>query len=80
LVEALYYEYKPDGRDKTTQIQSVPHYVCATEPNRLMLFGETIAAYCENLTNRTIHCEGRMQRCSMSAGGTFCNHCVLRVK
>jgi hypothetical protein len=23
------------------------HYVSATEPNRLMLFGETVAVYCE---------------------------------
>jgi hypothetical protein len=26
------------------------HYVPATEPNRLMLFGETVAVYCENHT------------------------------
>jgi hypothetical protein len=26
------------------------HYVSATEPNRLMLFRETVAAYCENHT------------------------------
>jgi hypothetical protein len=24
------------------------HYVSATKPNRLMLFGETVAVYCEN--------------------------------
>jgi hypothetical protein len=36
---------------RNTQIQSVPHrthYVSATEPNRLMLFGETVAVCCEN--------------------------------
>jgi hypothetical protein len=27
------------------------HYVSATKPNRLMLFGETVAVYCENHTN-----------------------------
>jgi hypothetical protein len=26
------------------------HYVSATKPNRLMLFGETVAVYCENRT------------------------------
>jgi hypothetical protein len=26
------------------------HYVSATNPNRLMLFGETVAVYCENHT------------------------------
>jgi hypothetical protein len=25
-------------------------YVSATKPNRLMLFGETVAVYCENYT------------------------------
>jgi hypothetical protein len=29
------------------------HYVFATEPNRLMLFGETVAVYCENHTEHT---------------------------
>jgi hypothetical protein len=24
------------------------HYVSSTKPNRLMLFGETVAVYCEN--------------------------------
>jgi hypothetical protein len=26
------------------------HYISATEPNRLMLLGETVAVYCENRT------------------------------
>jgi hypothetical protein len=29
------------------------HYVSATEPNRLMLFGETVAVYCENRVEHT---------------------------
>jgi hypothetical protein len=29
------------------------HYVSATETNRLMLFGETVAVYCENNTEHT---------------------------
>jgi hypothetical protein len=29
------------------------HYVSTTEPNRLMLFGETVAVYCENHTEHT---------------------------
>jgi hypothetical protein len=29
------------------------HYVSITEPNRLMLFGETVAVYCENHTEHT---------------------------
>jgi hypothetical protein len=29
------------------------HYVSATEPNQLMLFGETVAVYCENHVEHT---------------------------
>jgi hypothetical protein len=29
------------------------HYVSATKPNRLILFGETVAVYCENHTEHT---------------------------
>jgi hypothetical protein len=29
------------------------HYVSATKPNRLMLFRETVAVYCENHTEHT---------------------------
>jgi hypothetical protein len=29
------------------------HYVSATEPNRLMLFRETVAVYCENHKEHT---------------------------
>jgi hypothetical protein len=29
------------------------HYVSAIEPNRLMLFGESVAVYCENHTEHT---------------------------
>jgi hypothetical protein len=29
------------------------HYVFATKPNRLMLFRETVAVYCENHTEHT---------------------------
>jgi hypothetical protein len=30
-----------------------------------MLFGETVAVYCENHTEHTIHCVGRIQRFGM---------------
>jgi hypothetical protein len=40
-----------------TKIQFVPHrkthHASATKPNRLMLFGETVAVYCENHTEHT---------------------------
>jgi hypothetical protein len=38
------------------------HYVSTTKPNRLMLFRETVAVYCENHKEHTeIHSVGRMQ-------------------
>jgi hypothetical protein len=36
--------------DRTSQ---ETHYVSATEPNRLMLFRETVTVYCENHTEHT---------------------------
>jgi hypothetical protein len=41
------------------------HYVTATKPNRLMLFGETVSVYCANHTEHQIHSVGRMQSFSM---------------
>jgi hypothetical protein len=35
------------------------HYVSATKPNRLMLFRETVAVYCENHTEHTDTLHGK---------------------
>jgi hypothetical protein len=43
------------------------HYVFVTKPNRLMLFREIIAVYCENHTEHTNAC-GQF----IEAGGTYC--------
>jgi hypothetical protein len=40
------------------------HSVSTTEPNRLMLFGETVAVYCENRTEHIIRCVGTSVRTS----------------
>jgi hypothetical protein len=37
----------------TVRTSQVTHYVSATKPNRLMLFGETVAVYCENQKEHT---------------------------
>jgi hypothetical protein len=37
----------------TVHTSQETHYVSATEPNRLILFGETVAVYCENHTEHT---------------------------
>jgi hypothetical protein len=34
-------------------ISQETHYISATKPNRLMLFRETVAVYCENHTEHT---------------------------
>jgi hypothetical protein len=37
----------------SVRISQETHYVSATKPNRLMLFRETVAVYCENHTEHT---------------------------
>jgi hypothetical protein len=37
----------------TVRTSQETHYVSASEPNRLMLDGETVAVYCENHTEHT---------------------------
>jgi hypothetical protein len=37
----------------TVRTSQKTHYVSTTKPNRLMLFGETVAVYCENLSEHT---------------------------
>jgi hypothetical protein len=39
------------------------HYVSATKPNRLMLFGETVAVYCEKHTEHTNTLCGQNAEC-----------------
>jgi hypothetical protein len=43
------------------------HYVSATKPNRLMLFRETVAVYCENHTEHT--------NTQWGQNAQFCNIC-----
>jgi hypothetical protein len=38
---------------KSGAVTQETHYVSATMSNRLMLFGETVAVYCENHTEHT---------------------------
>jgi hypothetical protein len=55
------------------------HYVSATEPNRSMPFGETVAVYCENHAEHTNrHCVGRNTELpSVKAAGRYSNHVPL---
>jgi hypothetical protein len=57
---AIYFENHTEHTD-TVRTSQETHYICATEPNRLMLFGETVAVYCEN------HMEHRDTMCGQNA-------------
>jgi hypothetical protein len=55
------------------------HYVSATKPNRLMLFRETAAVYCENHTEHIYRL--RVQNSeflNVEPGGKFINHCTSK--
>jgi hypothetical protein len=49
--------WEPDGTQiickETVRTSQETHYIFATKPNRLMLFMETVAVYCENHTEHT---------------------------
>jgi hypothetical protein len=55
------------------------HYVSATEPNRLMVFGETVAVYCENHTEHiNTFCRQNAEIWYIKAGGTYSNCWALK--
>jgi hypothetical protein len=55
------------------------HYVSATETNRLMLFGETVAVYCENHTAHiNTLCVQNAEFLYNTADGTYSYHCALK--
>jgi hypothetical protein len=67
-------------RNTQIYINSVPtsqetHYVSATNPNRLMLFGETVAVHGENYTEHTntLGAQNAEFQC-VKARGTYSDH------
>jgi hypothetical protein len=66
------------------QIQSVPHRkhsVSITKPNRLMLFREIIAVYCENHTKHiNTLCEQNKGFLNVKSNGTYIYHFALQGK
>jgi hypothetical protein len=55
------------------------HYVTTTKPNRLMLFGETVAVYCENHTEHTDTLRGQnAEFWYVKAGGTYSDHWSIK--
>jgi hypothetical protein len=73
------------GHNKITYNNSVrtsqeTHYVSTTKPNRLMLFGETIAVYCENHKehmNHSVWAECRISEHYSGWRSTGSSHCAL---
>jgi hypothetical protein len=55
------------------------HYVSVTKPNRLFLFRETVAVYCENHTEHkdTLCGQNAGFQC-VKAGGTYSDHWALK--
>jgi hypothetical protein len=41
------------GAENSVRTSQETHYVSSTKPNRLMMFRETVAVYCENHTQHT---------------------------
>jgi translation initiation factor IF-1 len=57
---------------KSSSYLTGTHYVSATEPNRLMLFRETVAVYCENHTEHTnTLCGHNAEYRRFKTGGTY---------
>jgi hypothetical protein len=55
------------------------HYICVTRTNRLMVFRETVAGYCENHTEHThTLCVKNAEFWYVKTGGTCSNHWALR--
>jgi hypothetical protein len=55
------------------------HYVSATKPNRLMLFRETVAVYCDsNVKHVNTLCGQNAEFLNVKTGGTYSNHAVLK--
>jgi hypothetical protein len=55
------------------------HYVSAKKPNRLMLFGERVAVYCENHTEHTdTLCGQNAEFWYVKASGTSSDHWALK--
>jgi hypothetical protein len=56
----------------TVRASQETHYVSTTKPNWLMLFGKTVAVYCENHTGHTdTLCGQNAKFWRIKAGGTY---------
>jgi hypothetical protein len=57
------------------------HYVSVTKPNRLMLFRETIAVYCENHTEHTNTLRGQnAEFCNIYKSSSYLTGNTLRLR
>jgi hypothetical protein len=53
IAETLKTEFLLNNNTNSVRTSQETHYVPATKPNRLMLFGEIVAVYCENHMEHT---------------------------
>jgi hypothetical protein len=61
------------------RIPQETHYVSVTTPNRLMLFRETVAVYCENRTEHTnTLCGQNADLFNVKADDTYSFRCALK--
>jgi hypothetical protein len=57
------------------------HYISATEPNRLVLFRETVAVYCENHTEHTnTLCGQNAELCNIDKSSPYLTGNTLRLR
>jgi thioredoxin-related protein len=69
---AVYFENHTDHTyTNSVRTSQETHYASITKTNRLMLFRETAAVYCETIRNTQIHCVGRMQRSVRTSQETY---------
>jgi hypothetical protein len=77
------YTHMSDYQDCSVKQDSVPSsqdtkYVSAIETNRLMLFGETVAVYCQNHTeHKNVVCGHNAEIQYVRAGGSHSDHWTL---
>jgi hypothetical protein len=62
------------GVKNSVRTSQETHHISATKPNRLMLFRETVAVYCENHTEHNTLCKEWAELFDVKLGGTYSDH------
>jgi hypothetical protein len=79
VINPLKIEFLPNHIYKFSSYLTRNILLHGYESNRLMLFGETVAVYCENHTEHTdTLCEQNAEFSCAKAGGTYSDHWALK--